>query len=347
MTAGLDNGIDLPDLLAGGLVLSLHAYALLGGADFGGGVWDLLARGPRREAQRALIADAIGPIWEANHVWLILVVVMLFTCFPVAFSAYAIALHVPLTLMLIGVVLRGSAFTFRSYDSRRDEVQRRWGRVFSVASLVTPVLLGVALGAALSGAVGDSRTAPDAWGRFVAPWLAPFPFALGAFVLALFAFLAAVYLTVEAGDDAVREDFRRRALVSGVAVVLTGGVALVLARREAPFLWAGLLASRRAFVVHAASALTAGIAGWALWTRRWRLARLAAVGEASSIVWSWAWVQWPYLVPPDRTIDDLAAPPATLRLVALGLAVGFVVLVPSFYVLFRVFKRAPRAFTDA
>src|ERR687884_759435 len=107
----------LPYLLAGILVLSLNAYVLLGGADFGGGVWDLLARGPRRDAQRALVADAIGPVWEANHVWLILVVVLLFTCFPVAFGALSVALHVPLVLMLVGIVLRGSAFTFRTYDS--------------------------------------------------------------------------------------------------------------------------------------------------------------------------------------------------------------------------------------
>src|ERR671935_354143 len=114
--------LTLANLLAGVLGLSLNAYVLLGGADFGGGVWDLLASGPRCNAQRALIADAIGPIWEANHVWLILVVVLLFTGFPAAFGALSVALHVPLVLMLVGIVLRGSAFTFRTYDSRRSAV---------------------------------------------------------------------------------------------------------------------------------------------------------------------------------------------------------------------------------
>ena len=118
----------LPHAVAGTMVLSLNAYVLLGGADFGGGVWDLFARGKDRDAQRTLIADAIGPIWEANHVWLILVVVLLVTCFPKAFAHFATELHIPITVMLVGIVLRGSAFTFRTYDSKRDHVQRRWGR---------------------------------------------------------------------------------------------------------------------------------------------------------------------------------------------------------------------------
>jgi len=109
----------LPDLVALLIMVALTVYVLMAGADFGGGVWDLLAGGPRRQAQRALVADAITPIWEANHVWLIFVVVLLFTCFPPAFARLAVDLHIPLMLMLIGIVLRGAAFTFRAYDDRR------------------------------------------------------------------------------------------------------------------------------------------------------------------------------------------------------------------------------------
>src|ERR1044072_2889132 len=203
--------INMPSLeviLAGSMVVSLTFYALMGGADYGGGMWDLLASGPRAQAQRELISEAIGPIWEANHVWLILVVVLLFSCFPPAFSAIATALHIPITLMLIGIVLRGSAFTFRTYDSRRDNVQRRWGRLFASASLITPILLGVTLGAIASGPiqVGEGRDIS----MFINSWLAPFPFAVGGFALALFAFLAAVYLTLETEDAELREDFRKR-----------------------------------------------------------------------------------------------------------------------------------------
>jgi hypothetical protein len=121
--------IGLPEIVAALMVLALNAYVLMGGADFGGGLWDLLASGPRRDAQRALIADSIAPIWEANHVWLIVVVVVLFTGFPVAFGTLATVLHIPIALMLIGIVLRGSAFVFRSYGSRdharRTPVARR------------------------------------------------------------------------------------------------------------------------------------------------------------------------------------------------------------------------------
>src|SRR5213592_3740128 len=150
----------LADILAGIVFLALNAYALLGGADFGGGVWGLLARGPRKQAQRDLIAHAIGPVWEANHVWLILAVVLLFTCFPPAFARLGIALHIPLSLVLIGIVLRGSAFTFWRYGGETDAEQRHWAGTFAVASLITPVLLGVTVGAVASGAVSGPR-APD------------------------------------------------------------------------------------------------------------------------------------------------------------------------------------------
>ncbi|HEY8923403.1 MAG TPA: cytochrome d ubiquinol oxidase subunit II, partial [Polyangia bacterium] len=135
------------------IVAALVLYLALGGADFGGGVWDLLAVGPRRAAQRQAIERAIGPIWEANHVWLILVVVILFTAFPRGFAAITTALHVPLTLFLLGVVLRGSAFTFRATDLNHDRGQVRWGLAFSLASVAAPWLLGATVGAIASGRI--------------------------------------------------------------------------------------------------------------------------------------------------------------------------------------------------
>src|SRR6266571_88127 len=154
----------LADVVAGIIFAALNVYALLGGADFGGGVWDLLATGPRKQRQRELIADAIGPVWEANHVWLILALVLLFTCFPTAFARLGTLLHIPLSLVLIGIVLRGSAFTFWRYGGHGDEEQRRWGVVFAVASLITPLLLGTTVGAIASGAPGGFP-APRSRGR--------------------------------------------------------------------------------------------------------------------------------------------------------------------------------------
>jgi cytochrome bd ubiquinol oxidase subunit II len=141
----------LETLIAAVMLASLIIYALMGGADYGGGMWDLLASGPRAQRQRHAIVEAIAPIWEANHVRLILVIVLLFTGFPRAFSAIMIALHIPITAMLIGIVLRGSAFVFRKYDSTEDAVQRRWSTVFGIASFFTPFFQGLTLGALTTG----------------------------------------------------------------------------------------------------------------------------------------------------------------------------------------------------
>src|SRR4029079_878937 len=197
--------LDLADVLAAILALSLNAYVLFAGADFGGGVWDLLASGPRRNRQREVIAHAIGPIWEANHVWLILAIVLTFTCFPPVYARLGTVLHLPLTLMLIGIVLRGSAFTFRTYDTQHDAAQRRWGRIFSSASVITPLLLGVSIGAVASGRIGQDPS-PGFMNQYVAPWLTPFALSVGLLALTLFAFLAAVFLTLETEDPDLRED---------------------------------------------------------------------------------------------------------------------------------------------
>jgi cytochrome d ubiquinol oxidase subunit II len=332
-------------LLAGAMMLSLTFYALMGGADFGGGVWDLFATGARKRAQRELIADAIGPIWEANHVWLILVVVILFTAFPPAFAVISTALHIPLVLALIGIVLRGSAFAFRSYDNRTDQAQRRWGRVFSIASLITPIWLGVTAGAISSGRIRAET--PRTIDGFISPWLAPFPFAVGLFALALFAYLAAVYLTVEANDDLLREDFRRRALVSAFAVGVMALVVFLISASGAPLIRQRLSYSWWTWLLQISTAVFAVGAIAALWTRKYRLARFCAAAQAALILWGWGAAQFPHLVVPDVTIHNSAAPEVTLRLVWWALLAGAVLLIPSFYYLFRIFKgsigRAPRA----
>jgi cytochrome d ubiquinol oxidase subunit II len=323
-------------VIAGIMAGSLIFYALLGGADYGGGVWDLFARGPRAERQRELITEAIGPVWEANHVWLILVVVILFTAFPPAFAAIGTALHVPLTLMLIGIVLRGTSFTFRTYDVEHDTVQRRWSLIFSVASIITPVLLGVTLGAIASGRIRvESGVVTSGFFRV---WLAPFPFAVGLFALALFAFLAAVYLTLETGERELQDDFRRRALISGTAVGFLALIVLLLARDGAPRVYAGISRSAWAAGLHLATALLATGALYSLWTRRYRIARVCAAGQAALILSGWALAQFPYLVEPDVTISSAAAPRSTLQFLLVTLAAGALLLFPSLYYLFRIFK---------
>ena len=330
--------------LAGTLVVALNAYVLLGGADFGGGVWDLLALGTRKDAQRQLIAQAIGPVWEANHVWLILAIVLLFTCFPAAFARLVVPLNLPLTGVLIGIVLRGSAFAFRGYGGDRDAVQRRWGRVFAIASLVTPLLLGTALGAVAAGAVGSAATGPAGSfaAQYITPWLAPFPLSIGVVTLACFAFLAATYLTLEAPAGALREDFRRRAIGSGVAVGAAALVAIVSAGTSAPLMRHGLVGSPWALPFQLVTAVVAISALAALARRRYVLARVAVMLQVSLVLWGWAWSQYPYLVPPDLDVASAAAPATTLQLVMVALVLGALVLVPSLFYLFRVFKSSDR-----
>ena len=339
--------IGLPEIVAAIMVLALNAYVLTGGADFGGGMWDLLARGPRRAAQRELIASQIGPIWEANHVWLILVVVLLFTAFPAAFATLGVVLHIPLSLMLVGIVLRGSSFVFRSYGAADDATQQRWGRVFAMASVITPLLLGIIVGTIASGAAGAAAdrlaTARDATfaSVYVAPWLSPFPLAMGALSLAMFAFLAAVYLALAADDDALRDDFRRRALLAAAAMFVAAFGGLAVAHVMAPHV-SGALIGSRAIAFQAVTGLAAITALWAIWTRRVRIARVAAALQVSLILWGWVLVQYPFIVPPLHGVRDAAAPRITLELLLGALAAGALILFPSLAYLFRTFAAGRR-----
>jgi cytochrome bd ubiquinol oxidase subunit II len=328
-------------MVAGTLLISLTFYVLLGGADFGAGVWALLAGGPSSHRQRDAIAKAIAPIWEANHVWLILVVTILFTAFPKAFALLSTVLHIPLALMLVGIVLRGCAFAFRTNDvapraARYETAHRFWEGVFGVSSLLTPMWLGTTIGAIAAGRVhAPSGPFIDS---FVRPWLATFPLSVGLLALALFAFLAAVYLAQDTIDVDLQDAFRVRGLAAGGAVGLAALLVFILSESGAPEIRQGL-AERpwgRTVLILAASA---GVAAQGLlWTRRYRSATLAAGMEAVLIVWGWALAQYPYLVEPDLLLHDAAAPPQTLRLLLILLTMGALILFPSLYYLYKIFK---------
>jgi cytochrome bd ubiquinol oxidase subunit II len=330
----------IDSLIAGVMLVTLIAYTLLAGADFGAGIWDLLARGPRRGAQRRAIAEAIGPVWEANHVWLIFLIVLLFTCFPAAFSAVSVALFWPLHLVLIGIVLRGASFVFRAYGSKAVSAQAAWGQVFGAASAFTPVLLGMSLGAISGGSIRVGAHGTSGGGA----WLAPFAIATGLLALALCAYLAAVYLAWESSGD-LRADFRRRALATWLAAGVASLGTLLLSRWEAPRLWEGLTSGPAAAAVVIGSGL-APLSFVALWRHRYHLARWAGGAQVVALLVGWGLAQWPYLIYPDLTIRASAAPPATLTLTAAMLPLGAGLLVPSLWLLFSVFKRRPAQFED-
>jgi cytochrome bd ubiquinol oxidase subunit II len=332
-------------LAAAALLASLVVYAITGRADFGGGVWDLLSSGPRKRAQQALVVEAIAPIWETNHIWLIVAVVVLFTAFPRAYAVVSTALFVPVTLVLAGIVLRGSAFAFHSHMLHGEQGHRRWETVFAGASLLTPVLLGVTAGAIATGGIRAES------GLFLAPyslWLSPFPIAAGLLTVAMFSFLAAVYLTLETDDHGLRADFRIRALWSARAVAVLAVAVIVLAGREAREFRDGLLMRPWSvpLIILAGAAAAGAYAALSFWS--FRLARVCAAAQVALIILGWGLAQYPYLVRPDVTIAGAAAARATIGWLMGTLAAGGVFLLPAVFYLYRIFKgdvlfgRSPR-----
>ncbi|MFO7895046.1 MAG: cytochrome d ubiquinol oxidase subunit II [Longimicrobiales bacterium] len=329
----------MPELGVAALMLvALIAYGVLGGADFGGGIWDVFASGPRKADQRKTIANAMGPVWEANHVWLVFVIVLLFAGFPRAYSALSVGLFLPFHLVLLGIILRGASFVFRAYSPGKvgdpdGEGGRPWGVVFGVASIITPVLLGMSLGAVSAGGfhVESGQVRLDG-----IPWLAPVAIAIGAFALATCAYVAAVFLAYET-EGSLREDFRTRALMAGTVVVALSVLLLPLLIAEASHLWEGLLAPRTLPVV-GAGVIAALASGWWLRTRRYRLARIAAILQVACLLAGWGLAQYPYIIYPDVTLVDAAAPTVTLDFILYTLPLGLLLLLPSLWFLFRVFK---------
>jgi cytochrome d ubiquinol oxidase subunit II len=309
------------ELFTAGIMLAgLVIYAVTGGADFGGGVWDLFARGPRGAAQRKAIERALAPVWEANHVWLIFILVILFTGFPRAFARLGTQLHVPLTLLLIGIVLRGAAFVFRHYGSGRLAV--RWGLVFAISSLLTPIGLGIALGAMTAGPV----------------WWRPFPLAVGVLTVCVFAFLAAVYLVVEVADPQLRAEFRRRGMYAAVAVAGAAVLAMIAAHQNVPRFADRLLHAPWAVPLIGIATATLLGAGIALRQQRDRVARVSAIACVAVLVLGWGAAQYPLLVAPDLTLTNAAAPRMTFVVLVPVILTGAVVMLPALWWLMRVFK---------
>jgi cytochrome d ubiquinol oxidase subunit II len=318
--------------------VGLTAYALFAGADFGAGFWDLVAGGDRRGArQRDLIEHSIGPVWEANHVWLIFVLVVLWTGFPGAFAAVASTLYIPLTLAALGMIARGSAFAFRK-TVEGLAMRRFLGAAFAFSSVVTPFFLGTVAGGVASGRVPPGIAA----GNVVTSWLNPTSILGGVLAVGVCAYLAGVFLCADARRDGltdVAEELRRRALASAAAVGVVALVGIFVLRSDAPLLFSGL--THRGLPVIALSAV-AGIGSMALLVRRrYVLARLAAALAVTAVVWGWALAQYPYILQPQLTIAAAAADRVTLVALVVTLLLGSILLVPSLWYMYALFQRHP------
>jgi cytochrome bd ubiquinol oxidase subunit II len=328
----------LAELLATVLWLGVTLYALFGGADFGAGFWDLTAGGAERgRTKRTLIEHSIGPVWEANHVWLIFVLVVMWTGFPPLFGAVASTLWIPLTLAAFGIIARGSSFAFRKVVTDLGH-QRIFGGGFALSSVVTPFFLGAAAGAVASGRVppGVGR------GNALTSWWNPLSIMTGILAVAVCAYLAAVYLTADArrsGDAELVRAFRLRALTAGVAAGIVAMAGLLLLHRDAPALAHGL--AHRALALVIVSGL-AGLGALALlYLGHFLIARLTAALAVAAVLWAWAVAQYPHVLDPGLTINQAAATKAVLEAVLLSLALGAVVLLPSLAWLYMLFQRRP------
>jgi cytochrome d ubiquinol oxidase subunit II len=328
------------DILVFFIGASLLLYVLLGGSDYGAGILELLPAGKLREQQKLVINDAMGPVWEANHMWLILIVVILFMGFPTIFTTLMISLHIPMLALLVGIVVRGTAFTFRHYDAVQEpKSQRVYTVLFSVSSLWTAVWLGIIV-ASLNRGIIDPR-AKDVWTAYFAPWWGLYPLAVGGFVACIFGFLACIYLVDETTDTALAKRFMRHAAVFNGLVIAAGGL-----------VFAASLGERESLpVTFFKNPLTLGVMGVAtlLFVALWFfikrhhvwLTRVIAAGQVSLILLGW-WL----LYAPNALITAkgplgfyaMAAPPATLRQLVLALVVGSFFIFPSLIFLLRVFK---------
>lgn len=314
--------------------VSLTLYAVLGGADFGAGIWEFNTVLLAPEKERKLIYGAIGPVWEANHVWLIFLIVLLFTGFPSAVATLARELWVPLLLALVGIVFRGAAYALRSHFGGRTRQQAAWGAVFAMASTATPFFLGGCIGAVASGQLVGSTARNELTG-----WLNPLAIYSSLMAVGLCAYLAAMYLTREAsqiGDVELTEIWRRRALSTGLWMGILAAMGLVLVAVDAPALWAGLKGRAGPVVL---TSLVMGVGSMAgLVGKSYTVASLAAAGAVTMVLWGWLIAQYPLLIPPHITVENAKAPNAVLRAMAWSVAAGAVILAPSLAWLLYLFK---------
>jgi cytochrome d ubiquinol oxidase subunit II len=324
----------LPELAAIIAAIGLTAYVVLGGADFGTGIWDLTAG--RDTDLRARIKRSMAPVWEANHVWLIFLLVVMWTAFPRAFGSITSTLALPLFCAAVGIILRGAAFALRGEASSMVE-QRSLGAVFALSSLLVPFCLGAVAG----GIAGERVPVGNAAGDEITSWLNAMSILTGALAVVTGAHIAAVFLGADArraGEDELVAKLRIRALGSGVVAGAFALAGLLVVRSEVPDLWDGLT-SGLGLVFVLISAL-AGIATLALeWTARFEAARYTVAAAVGGIVAGWVAGQSPYLLPPELTVDEAAAGDSTLTALLVAVAIGLLILVPALTWLFRLTLR--------
>lgn len=327
--------MSLADAAAVILWAGVTFYAVFGGADFGGGFWDLVAGGAERgERPRATIQRSLTPVWEANHVWLIFCLVVLWTAFPSAFYAVMTTLYVPLTVAAFGIILRGSGFAFRKSIEGLSG-RRAAGATFAISSLLTPFFMG-----AVVGAIAAGNVPADGNGDAFSSWLQPLPLLTGALFVVGGAYLAAIFLVGDArraGEPDMERYFERRALGAAVVAGALAVAGIFLLDSEASYVHDRLLDQGLPLVV---LSLVCGAAAIVVLIRGGRRPLRPLAGAAFvAVIWGWAVAQFPYLLPTSLRIDEAAAPDPTLTIVLIVFGVAAVLVLPSLFLLYTLAQK--------
>ncbi len=324
-------------VIAALLLAGVTTYAVFGGADFGAGFWDLVAGGPAAgERPREVIDHSIGPVWEANHVWLIFCLVVLWTGFSEAFASITLTLFVPLTIAAFGIVLRGSSFAFRKTVFRTRD-RRNFGAAFAISSVIVPYCFGAVAGAIASGRVPAGGVAGDPWDS----WVNPTSVLGGVLAVVGAAYLAAVYLVWDArrlGDRSMEEYFRRRAVGAAIVAGVVAIVGIFVLRADARYLFDEL--TTKALPLVLVSAICGTVSLFLLVRNAHRWARLLAIGAVASIVIGWGVAQWPYLLPETLEVEAAAAPSGTLSALLVAAICAVLIVVPGFVLLYTLDQKS-------
>jgi len=325
------------------LWLSLLLYLVMGGADFGAGIIEMFTSDANKSRTRRIMYNAIGPIWEANHMWLIIAIVILFVGFPVIYTTMSTYLHIPLVVMLMGIIARGTALTFRSYDAVKDNMQKLYNKIFVYSSFITPLFLGIIAGSAVSGRIDPQ--AGNFVDAYIYSWLNLFSVAIGLFTVALCGFLAAIYLIGETDDEAERKRFVRKARIMNVAAVACGLVVFVAALAEGIPLMQWVFGNLIGVVAVSAATVSLIVLWYSIIKGKRYIIRVLAGFQVTMILLTTTYKHYPNIVILKHgaylSLIGNRGAEKTIEMLGMALLIGSIFILPALIYLVWSFQRKP------
>ncbi|HKZ67835.1 MAG TPA: cytochrome d ubiquinol oxidase subunit II [Chitinophagaceae bacterium] len=316
-------------------------YLLLGGADFGAGIIELFTSKKNERLTRRTMYKAIGPIWEANHMWLIITIVILFVGFPTIYTTMSVHLHIPLVAMLLGIIARGTAFTFRHYDAVVDDMQTIYNRIFKLSSFTTPLFLGIIAGSAVSGQIDTQAT--DFLSAYIFSWLNFFSVAVGFFTITICGFLAAIYLISETDNEQYKRHFIKKAQHMSIAALLCGSLVFVAAYAENIPLATWIFGNAIGLTAISAAGLSLLLL-WYLLDKRTKIIRILAGFQVTMILVATTYIHYPNIVLLKNggylSLIEHSGHVKSIDALAWALLIGSIFILPAlFYLLYSFQKR--------